>query len=442
MSLGPEPVAKRPAPREEPSLPWAPAGQRVGRLKAAVLRERVLSICLAIVALHVAVVAVLFPGGASGPVRVAALLCAVLGLPSLLLWLVSPSRVARALAVGVIGLGATVAGLATNVPHAALTGASGSDFTGIVATAAGAVLVGLAFREAVRGGRIVAKIIFGTLGVLVIAQWLILPAVDVGLITNAPRPPAAGAATLGYAGARDVSFRASDGVRLAGWYVPGRNGAAVILLHGSHGTRSDTLAHLRLLAAAGYGVLAIDARGHGQSAGETNALGWNGARDIAGAVTFLAHQPGINPHRIAALGLSIGAEEALRAAATGVPLSAIIADGAGASTLGDDQVISHGRRPVFTSVTWLTMRGAELVSGDSEPTPLKQIVGLIRVPVLLIASNANGERAIDQAYQDRIGPRASLWYLPDTAHTAGLSTHPVQYAAHALAFLAKAVRRR
>ena len=136
----------------------------------------------------------------------------------------------------------------------------------------------------------------------------------------------------------------------------------------------------------------------------------------------------------------MGAEEALRVAATGVPLSAIIADGAGASTLGDDQLSSHGLSPVFTSAMWLTMRGAELVSGESEPTPLNQIVGLIRGRVLLIASSANGERAIDQAYRDRIGPRASLWYLPDTGHTAGLSTHPVPYAAHVLAFLAKAVQ--
>jgi pimeloyl-ACP methyl ester carboxylesterase len=107
----------------------------------------------------------------------------------------------------------------------------------------------------------------------------------------------------------------------------------VILLHGSHGTRSDTLGHLRMLIGAGYGVLAFDARGHGQSAGQTNALGWTGARDIAGAVRFLDRQSGVDPRRIAALGLSMGAEEALRAAATGAPLSAVIADGASASTL-------------------------------------------------------------------------------------------------------------
>jgi len=36
---------------------------------------------------------------------------------------------------------------------------------------------------------------------------------------------------------REVAFEASDGVRLAGWYLPSTNGAAVILLHGAHSTR-------------------------------------------------------------------------------------------------------------------------------------------------------------------------------------------------------------
>jgi fermentation-respiration switch protein FrsA (DUF1100 family) len=353
----------RPGSSERTRQRRAPANRNARSLHAAIRRERVLGVCLAIVALHLAVVALFFPGRAGAFGRVALLLAAVLVLPVLLLWVVSAPRPARVLAVGIVGLGATVAGLATSIPHAVITGPGDSDFTGILATAAGVVLIGYAFREALGGRRLAVKLVFGTVGVLVIAQWLIMPAINVGVITNAPRPAVASAATLGYPGARDVSFQASDGVRLAGWYVPGRNGAAVILLHGSHGTRADTLPHLRMLDAAGYAVLAFDARGHGQSQGETNALGWYGARDIAGAVSFLKRQPGVDARRIAALGLSMGAEAAFRAAATGVPLSAIVADGAGASTLTDDQLLPHSLAPVFTSSTWLTMRGTELVSG-------------------------------------------------------------------------------
>ena len=409
-------------------------------LRSAAIREPIFSVCVMLVALHLAALAILLPGRVSPLLRMAMLVCGVLGPPVLVLWFSQQGRAGRVLAAGFVGLAATVAGLATSVPHAALTGPGGSDYTGTVATAAGIVLIGLAFRDALRGRRTAVKVMLAIPAAFVIAQWLIAPAINVGIITNAPRPVAAGATTLGLAGARDVTFPASDGVRLAGWYVPGRNGAAVILLHGSHGTRSDTLAHLRMLHAAGYGVLAFDARLHGQSQGKTNALGWSGARDVAGAVSFLKRQPGVNPHRIAALGLSMGAEEALRAAATGIPLAAVVADGAGASTLSDDQLLPHSLSPVFTSATWLTMRGTELVSGEPEPAGLSRIVGHICVPVLLIASNAMCERAIDQIYRDRTGRNASLWYLPDAGHTGGLSTHPAQYAPRIESFLASALR--
>jgi pimeloyl-ACP methyl ester carboxylesterase len=204
-------------------------------------------------------------------------------------------------------------------------------------------------------------------------------------------------------------------------------------LHGSHGSRADTVDHLRMLSRAGYGVLAYDARGHGASAGQTNALGWRGADDIAGAVAFLRHQPDVDGGRIAALGLSMGAEETLRAAAGGVPLRAVVADGAGASTAGDERIVSGGA--IARSVTWMTMRATELLSGDAEPAPLQAVAHAIRVPVLLIASRRAGERRIDEAYRSRIGASASLWYVADADHTRALRAHPSAYATRVVGFL-------
>jgi pimeloyl-ACP methyl ester carboxylesterase len=86
------------------------------------------------------------------------------------------------------------------------------------------------------------------------------------------------------------------------------------------------------------------------------------------------------------------------------------------------------------------MRGAELVSGETEPTGLGRVVGRIRVPVLLIASNAKDERTIDSMYRERIGANASLWYLPDAGHTDGLTVHPEQYAARVDSFLTSALQ--
>jgi hypothetical protein len=263
MRLAHQPLRHRRLRRDRMGL--GQAADFRGLLRSTALKEPIFGTCVTLIALHLAAVALLLPGRVSALLRMAMFVCAILGPPVLLLWYSQHGRGGRVLVPGLLGLAATVAGLSTSVPHAMLTGASGSDYTGILATVAGIVLVGLAFREALRGRRVVVKLAFGALWDCVIGQWLIAPAINVGLITNAPRPVAARAATLGLDSARDVSFPASDGVRLAGWYVPGHNGAAVIVLHGSHGTRSDTLAHVRMLVAAGYGVLAFDARGHGQS---------------------------------------------------------------------------------------------------------------------------------------------------------------------------------
>jgi pimeloyl-ACP methyl ester carboxylesterase len=394
-----------------------------------------------IIVIHLAVVALLISGDA-GAVATGGLLLAAVGLAGLAALFVGRGRVVRGLLAALVGLSATVAGLATSVPHSVVTGLGGTDPTGILATVAGIALVVLAFWLALHGRRLLVKLALAIPACIVIAQWLIAPAIIAGIATHGPRPSIASASTLGFPGARDVTFPARDGTRLSGWYVPGRSGRAVILLHGSHGTRADTVAQLRMLAADGYGVLAFDARGHGLSSGETNAFGWRGTDDIAGAMSFLAHQPGIDSHRIAALGLSMGAEEALRAAASGIPLRAVVADGAGASTLGDQQIVTHGLAPVFVSETWLTMRAIELVSGEAEPPSLNTTVGHIHVPVLLIASGASNERAIDDVYRQRIGSNAALWYLPDATHTRGLATHPQAYAARVNAFLNAALAQR
>ena len=139
----------------------------------------------------------------------------------------------------------------------------------------------------------------------------------------------------------------------------------------------------------------------------------------------------------------MGAEEALRAAADGVPLRAVVADGAGASTLGDMRLTARGPlAPVILSATWLSFRGAELISGEDEPAPLKDLVGRIRAPVLLIASSDPGERKVDEAYRARIGDNAVLWYVPDAGHTKALAVHPRAYAARVSAFLATALATR
>jgi len=264
---------------------------------------------------------------------------------------------------------------------------------------------------------------------VVFAQFVVVPAVGIALAAYAPKH----AVTL--PGLREVRFPARDGVTLAGSYAAPRNGAAVVVLHGSHGDRTDTARHVALLRRLGYGVLAVDARGHGESGGRANALGWRGVDDVAGAVAYLrAH----GARRVAALGLSMGAEEALRAAADGVRLDAVVADGAGASTLGDRDLVEHGLlKPIAVGAGWLAMRGIEVATWAHEPQPLADAVRRVAPPTLLIASDAKDEAAFDSELARRI-EHAQLLRL-HVEHTEGLRTKPTTYGRRVAGFLALAL---
>jgi uncharacterized protein len=337
----------------------------------------------------------------------------------------------RAVALVLVGLTAAASGIGG---HAARLVLGDGDLLDLLWTAVGVAGLGLVvieFVSALRGKRLRWKLVAAAV-ILLLLQFYVFPVVLASLAVNADRFDVAPASSLGIPGARDVAFRTGDGVTLHGWYVPGRRAAAVALAHGSHGSREAVEAHLRLLARLGYGVLSFDARGHGESGGEPNALGWLGDRDVDAAVRFLRGRAGVDASRVGVVGVSMGAEEALRAASISRGVRAIVADGAGASTTGDAR--ATGASGVELVVNWLGMRATEALSGDREPPSLTSQVHAIRAHVLLIASNAPGELEIDRELARRIGERAALWHV-DADHAQGLKRHAAAYRARLSAFL-------
>jgi hypothetical protein len=329
------------------------------------------------------------------------------------------------------------------VPRLALKGPSAAAVTGTLLGVAGIVAVGLALRLALRGTRTRTKLLALPV-VLILLQWIAVPALNTGLATHAPRDDVPSARTLGLAGARDAPSRRRTA---RGWPAgtcrdrregpPPPHPEPPCSSSTARTTTAPTRAPTCACSRGAATRCSRSTRRHGESSGRANALGWKGWDDVAGALAFLRRQPEVEPRQIAALGLSMGAEEALRASAGGIALRAIVADGAGASTAGDARLTTGGVLPA--SVTWTTMRAGELLSGDDEPPPLHERVTNIHVPALLIASNADGELAIDRAYAERIGPHAELWHVADAGHTRALATHPARYELRVTGFLRRAL---
>ena len=161
------------------------------------------------------------------------------------------------------------------------------------------------------------------LGFVVTLPFVMFPFSEAYVVTHSGRafvpPPQLGAPH------ENVSFTTSDGLRLHGWFVPSKNGATVISFPGRKGPQKPA----RLLVSEGYGVLLFDRRGEGESDGDPNALGWRGTRDLDAAIAYLRSRPDVDPDRIGGVGLSVGGEMMLQAAAQNDDFKAIVSEGAG-----------------------------------------------------------------------------------------------------------------
>jgi dipeptidyl aminopeptidase/acylaminoacyl peptidase len=110
----------------------------------------------------------------------------------------------------------------------------------------------------------------------------------------------------GIANLREISFAAPGEPRVSAWYAPGSNRAAIVLVHGTGADRSALLSETRLLAAAGFGVLALDLPGQGASEGRSH-WGVPERHAIIAAADWLKDQAEVDPQRIGGYGFSMGA---------------------------------------------------------------------------------------------------------------------------------------
>lgn len=260
-------------------------------------------------------------------------------------------------------------------------------------------------------------------GVLIFALYIGLP-VGIGIYTILPKRAAVGSAPDGF---EDVALQTEDGVQLRGWYRPPANGAVVILLHGAGGSRESVRSYADMLVGHGYGVLALDLRGHGESQGKTNRLGWQGSKDVGAAVKFLGEQAEVQA--IGGMGLSMGGEVLLGAASQYPQIQAIVTDGASRRCL-QEYLALESNRPLARSFTTRVMYATvDLLSGEEAPEPLLDSMvesGSTRF-FLIAAGNNTLEIDFNRLFAQTLASRAALWVAPGVSHTAAIAAYPAEY---------------
>jgi pimeloyl-ACP methyl ester carboxylesterase len=123
-----------------------------------------------------------------------------------------------------------------------------------------------------------------------------------------------------------VRFPSTDGLTLSAWWITTSRDprADVVLAHGQGGNRSHMLGRAAFLTEAGYNVLAMDLRAHGDSDGRYMTTGYKEADDVLAAIEYLGAAKHERP--IVLFGYSYGAVAVLHAASRSNELAAVIAD--------------------------------------------------------------------------------------------------------------------
>ena len=191
--------------------------------------------------------------------------------------------------------------------------------------------------------------------------------------------------------ARDVSLKTADGLDVAGTFVPARKegGAGVVLLHMYRSDRSAWKPLYKALQNRGIAALAIDMRGHGDSAkqgkkdlaprvAKRDAKLFNAMhQDASAAIDWLRGEGKCDPKRIAVAGASVGCSVAIDVARRRPEdVAAVLCMTPGAGYLGVDTLKHLETFPEETPLL-LMSHESELAAGSTkivEARPATQLI--------------------------------------------------------------------
>ncbi len=237
----------------------------------------------------------------------------------------------------------------------------------------------------------------------------------------------------------DVWLQSADGTKLSAWYMPGDNGAGIVVVHGYRSVKTHTLKMLDPLSKAGYTILAIDLRAHGDSEGNQVTFGIREQEDVDAAVTWLMAQEGVDPERIGVFGESMGGATVILAAADNPDIKAVAAQSAFASMRGTIATpISRMLLGISYPFTDLMMYFGErqLQVDTNDYAPVNVIDQISPRPLFLM--HGGEDPTVDptsghQLYEAAAEPK-ELWYEPELRHINFPHERPDEFGRRITAF--------
>ncbi len=220
--------------------------------------------------------------------------------------------------------------------------------------------------------------------------------------------------------------------------MPSRNGATVIVVPGRSGPQKQA----RMLIRHGYGVLLFDRRGEGASEGDPNAFGWVGDRDLHAAAAYLRSRPDVDSQRIGGIGLSVGGEMLIHAAAHSDAFKAIVSEGASGQSLRDG-LANGDTLDAFLGGAPNTLATA-IFTNTLPPPSLKAEIPKVAPAALFLVYGEKGQNGSETGpnklfYAAAREPK-QIWEVPNGQHIAGITTEPAQYERRVVGFFDRMLR--
>jgi len=227
---------------------------------------------------------------------------------------------------------------------------------------------------------------------------------------------------------RDLRLTTADGAELAAWYVPAAVPAprgTIVLAHGLMDRKGTMLQLVPWLHEAGYHVMMVDFRGHGQSDERPTTIGREEVFDLEAAVDWLEEEGAAE--RIGGLGMSLGAAALVNTAARDPRIDALVLDSLFARWRDTDFAADYRLSP-----DWLV---------PDVPSPV-DVIGRLHIPIFIIHGTADILTEEDHAHRlyEAANEPKQLW-INDSGHAWSAWTYPEEYKARVLEFFDEALSR-
>jgi uncharacterized protein len=242
---------------------------------------------------------------------------------------------------------------------------------------------------------------------------------------------------------QEVGLRSSDGLALRAWWIEEAGSSrAAVLVHGWVGDRSDlhVVETALVYHRAGFNVLMLDMRAHGESEGERVTLGYQEVRDVRGALSWLEER-GYDSERVVLHGWSMGGAAVVRTAPS-AGVAAVVEEAAYADLppLLWERLPEASSLPAFFN-PGIFLMGKLLLGIDPWAVRPEEEAGRLSregVPFMIIHSPDDEVIPFEHAkWFAAAYPEATFWKVEGYEHVAAYS-HP-EYREKLLSFLDEAV---